>query len=190
MSSGEVAGGRSGSSIGGLIGDLLGGTVSDSYATGAVSGADSVGGLFAYNESSDIVRSYALGNVDASDGGMDIGGLAGINKGQVRDSFAMGAVTGDQGVLYLGGLIGDNFGPISGSFASGDVTGGDQSGDVGYALELERAAVDYADFERQAEQLQTIDAGNVETALRTERLYAGDLFGDKAYVWAASETER
>ncbi|NBD25664.1 response regulator [Paenibacillus glycinis] len=60
----------------------------------------------------------------------------------------------------------------------------------GYALELKHAAIDYVDFARQAEQLQVIDAGNVDAALRIERLYAGDLFGDKAYVWAASSTER
>lgn len=60
----------------------------------------------------------------------------------------------------------------------------------GYALELPQAFVDYAAFERQARALHSIDAGNLEEALRTERLYTGDLFGDKAYVWAIHETER
>ncbi|GAA3399589.1 response regulator [Paenibacillus hodogayensis] len=60
----------------------------------------------------------------------------------------------------------------------------------GYALELIDPVIDYAEFERRAEQLQVIDAGNVERALHIERLYTGDLFGDKAYVWAIYETER
>ncbi|MCM3628711.1 response regulator [Paenibacillus glycanilyticus] len=61
----------------------------------------------------------------------------------------------------------------------------------GYALELPQGAfIDYAEFEQQALALQSIDAGNVEEAMQAERLYTGDLFGDKAYVWAIHETER
>lgn len=60
----------------------------------------------------------------------------------------------------------------------------------GYALELGDAQVDCAAFESGAENLQTIGADDAEAALRTERLYTGDLFGDKAYVWAIHERER
>jgi two-component SAPR family response regulator len=60
----------------------------------------------------------------------------------------------------------------------------------GYALELKDPIIDYAAFEKQAEQLQSIDRDNVEKALQIEQLYTGDLFGDKAYVWAIHETER
>ncbi|MCR8632703.1 response regulator [Paenibacillus radicis (ex Xue et al. 2023)] len=60
----------------------------------------------------------------------------------------------------------------------------------GYALELKEPVIDYVEFEKQTEMLQSIDAGNVERALQIERLYTGDLFGDKAYVWAIHETER
>lgn len=60
----------------------------------------------------------------------------------------------------------------------------------GYALELGDAQVDYAAFESGAANLRTIGADEAETALRTERLYTGDLFGDKAYVWAIHERER
>ncbi|GGD89057.1 response regulator [Paenibacillus nasutitermitis] len=59
----------------------------------------------------------------------------------------------------------------------------------GYALELKDAVIDYAEFESQAGSLPSIDAGNVEKAQQIERLYTGDLFGDKAYVWAIQETE-
>ncbi|WP_165452752.1 response regulator [Paenibacillus thalictri] len=60
----------------------------------------------------------------------------------------------------------------------------------GYALELKDPVIDYVQFEKQAERLQTINAENIEQAIQVERLYTGDLFGDKAYVWAIHETER
>lgn len=60
----------------------------------------------------------------------------------------------------------------------------------GYALELKNSVIDCVEFEQQAGKFQTIDAGNVERAMQVERLYTGDLFGDKAYVWATHETER
>ncbi|MZQ80990.1 response regulator [Paenibacillus sp. 5J-6] len=60
----------------------------------------------------------------------------------------------------------------------------------GYALEWQDVNIDYVKFESQVKELQTIDASQVENALRVERLYTGDLFGDKAYVWAIHETER
>lgn len=60
----------------------------------------------------------------------------------------------------------------------------------GYAMELNEASIDYAEFESGVEKLQRIEADQVETALQVERLYTGDLFGDKAYVWAINETER
>ncbi|MFF2092752.1 response regulator [Paenibacillus sp. NPDC058174] len=60
----------------------------------------------------------------------------------------------------------------------------------GYVLELDDAVVDYEEFERQAGELGKIGAENVEEALVVERLYTGDLFGSKAYVWAIHETDR
>lgn len=60
----------------------------------------------------------------------------------------------------------------------------------GYALELKDYIIDSMEFEKQVEKLQTLDIENVERALQIERLYTGDLFGDKAYVWAIHETER
>ncbi|MHA7964996.1 response regulator [Paenibacillus sp. CAU 1782] len=59
----------------------------------------------------------------------------------------------------------------------------------GYALELQGAVIDYLEFARQVEELGPIGSGNVEQALIIERLYTGDLFGDKAYVWALYENE-
>ncbi|WP_183192251.1 response regulator [Brevibacillus fluminis] len=60
----------------------------------------------------------------------------------------------------------------------------------GYALALKDAVIDYIEFEKQVDNLLTMESRNVESALQIERLYTGDLFGDKAYVWAIHETER
>ncbi|MET3291851.1 UNVERIFIED_CONTAM: two-component SAPR family response regulator [Brevibacillus sp. OAP136] len=60
----------------------------------------------------------------------------------------------------------------------------------GYALALKDAVIDYVEFEKQVDNLLTMESRNVESALQIERLYTGDLFGDKAYVWAIHETER
>ncbi|TYP69619.1 response regulator [Paenibacillus methanolicus] len=60
----------------------------------------------------------------------------------------------------------------------------------GYAIDLSDPVIDYIEFARQADALPLIDAANIENAMEAERLYAGDLFGDKGYVWAISETER
>ncbi|WP_336789229.1 response regulator [Paenibacillus sp. MMO-177] len=59
----------------------------------------------------------------------------------------------------------------------------------GYALELDEAVIDYEAFEQRIDELGKLDARNVEEARKAERLYTGDLFGSKSYVWAIHETE-
>ncbi len=54
-----------------------GGIVSDSYATGGVSGDDNVGGLVGLNEGGTVSNSYATGNVSGCD---NVGGLIGSNR--------------------------------------------------------------------------------------------------------------
>ena len=138
-----------GSSVGGLVGEAQG-NVSNSFATGNVTGFDQVGGLFglagspgASANTYSIVNSYATGNVSAygwSSGddllpasGTAAGGLVGAAYGtNIANSFATGNVTsyynqpytnGGEANGYVGGLVGyiDN-GTITGSFAKGNVT--------------------------------------------------------------------
>jgi len=135
-------------SVGGLVGNNYGGMISNSYATGAVSGAaggGSVGGLVGNNYgAATITNSHATGSVS---GYSNVGGLAGSNSGTITasnasgdvsstnvtagglvgnnpggtisDSFATGTVTGSS---YVGGLVGFGHGAIMNSYASGDVT--------------------------------------------------------------------
>ncbi|MFC5469039.1 response regulator [Cohnella suwonensis] len=60
----------------------------------------------------------------------------------------------------------------------------------GYALELEGAVIDYEEFERLTARFGSIGEEEAEEAVEVERLYTGDLFGSKAYVWAIHETGR
>jgi PKD repeat protein len=60
--------------VGGLVGYSLYGTVSNSYATGNVSGGGYVGGLVGYNNKSGMDNSYSAGNVVGSG---NVGGLVG-----------------------------------------------------------------------------------------------------------------
>ena len=47
----------------------------------------------------------------------------------------------------------------------------------GYVLETKNAVIDYVEFESGVEELQSIEAEDVERAMQIERLYTGDLFG-------------
>lgn len=85
--------------------------ISESYATGDVSGDKRVGGLVGTSQSS-IKNSYATGFIDGDE---DVGGLIGFNFfGEVSHSYSTGLVQGSEKV---GGLIGSvSGGEVSTSF--------------------------------------------------------------------------
>ncbi|MFO7793733.1 MAG: GLUG motif-containing protein [Candidatus Nanohaloarchaea archaeon] len=119
------------SRVGGLVGRNAG-TVSDSYATGSVTGYGRVGGLVGSNRpDSEVSDSYATGSVTGD--GKEVGGLVGDNQeSTVSDSYATGSVTGDD---YVGGLVGRNYeSNVSESYATGDVSGnGEVGGLIGFS---------------------------------------------------------
>ena len=103
--------------VGGLAGRNSG-TVTNSHATGFISGTSSrVGGLLGRNVGT-VTGSYAMVSVS---GTSRIGGLVGRNAGTVMDSYAMGSVMGSE---RLGGLVGHHdTGTITNSYATGVVIG-------------------------------------------------------------------
>lgn len=125
-STAEVTGSGN-NSYGGLLGwnDSI---VTDSYATGTVTGIIYCGGLVGRNYRGSISNSYATGNVYGSSN--SIGGLAGGNGGLeaalIINCYALGNVQGDSSV---GGLVGENrnHGIISNSYALGDAWGSNSS---------------------------------------------------------------
>ena len=128
---------------GGLVGLNLEGTVSNSYATGSVSGNTSVGGLVGGNTGS-VTNSYA--SVDVN-GITSVGGLVGgHNYDTVDHSYATGSVTGEGG--RVGGLVGWNsVGTVRNSYSTGSVTG---EWEVGGLVGLNDAIVSNSFWDTQA----------------------------------------
>jgi filamentous hemagglutinin family protein len=118
---GGLVGGGSSGSDGGLVGYNQG-SISNSYATGIVSGTNNlVGGLVGYNNNGGMIsNSYATGTVS---GGGGVGGLVGYNSttGTISNSYATGSVS--RGSYDVGGLVGANYGTISNSYTTSYATG-------------------------------------------------------------------
>ncbi len=106
--------------VGGLVGYNNGTVVG--YATGLVTGrGDGVGGLAGGNEGS--LSGYATGSVVGKN---TVGGLVGINS--VSTSYAIGFAIGSvTGVNNIGGLVGNNLSGTVGGYATGSVTGSNDS---------------------------------------------------------------
>ncbi len=108
--------------VGGLAG-FNKGSITNSYATGSVTGAGNyVGGLVGSNYGGGIINSYATGSVSGTENTVDtVGGLVGANYGDITNSYATGSVTGAGNTV--GGLVGSNYSDIANSYATGSVTG-------------------------------------------------------------------
>ena len=107
---------RAGAQAGGLVGENNG-SISNSYATGAVSGSNNrIGGLVGRNDGT-INNSYTT---DMVSGVNSVGGLVGRNDGTINNSYTTDMVSG---VSFVGGLVGRNDGTISNSYAAGTVSG-------------------------------------------------------------------
>jgi len=105
--------------VGGLIGFSSG--ISDSSTTGNVTGTVYVGGLAGY-ASGTVSESQATGDITGST--VAIGGLLGQATNSVTDSFATGDVTATGSGSSVAGLVGDaNGAAIAESYATGNVTG-------------------------------------------------------------------
>ena len=128
--------------VGGLVGST--GTIpndsviTNSYASGNVTGlGEYIGGLVGDSYGT-ITNSYATGNVTGkgeSDEVEGVGGLVGYLGGTLVNTYATGNVSG---IANVGGLVGGTggfFGDIADSYATGNVTGsGDAVGGlVGYS---------------------------------------------------------
>lgn len=91
------------SAIGGLIGDNRWGHVTDSYASGTISGGNYAGGLIGHNKEGRVINCYSTGGVPSRG---DAGGLVGHNgddpwRGTISNAFwdmeASGQTSSDGG---------------------------------------------------------------------------------------------
>ncbi|WP_251753779.1 MBG domain-containing protein [Pleomorphomonas sp. JP5] len=116
--------------IGSLVGVLnTGGLVTNSYATGSVSGTWQTGGLVgSVAGNATVTRSYAHVTVSGN------GGLVGQLVGTISQSFATGDVTASAQNAVAGGLVGEigyNGAVITQSYATGNVSATSGSGYAG-----------------------------------------------------------
>ena len=126
----EITG--TGSRVGGLVGLIHGGVISDASSSLTVRGGvvnnnlSGTGGLVGVLENNNfqngsIQNSNSSGSVSNSGGDNSVGGLVGLNNGNISNSWASGSVSGN-GNNY-GGLVGRTSGNISNSWAIGNVSG-------------------------------------------------------------------
>jgi len=108
--------------VGGLAGGNFG-TIYNSYADVVVNGDIAVGGLVGSNNNGEIISSHATGTVNGRE---YVGGLVGVNYKNIIDSYATSDVTGTEN--HVGGLAGSNRDYITISYASGTVIGNDEVG--------------------------------------------------------------
>ncbi len=106
-------------------------TVTDTYSTATATGSVEVGGLIGHNGTGTVTQSYATGAVTAGSDSLQVGGLIGRNDGTVTLSYATGAVAVGADATNSGGLIGTNNGAVDQSYSTGAVTAGTGSIGVG-----------------------------------------------------------
>ncbi len=124
------------SNIGGLVGHNIG-TIQSSSAGGRVNGVDgndNMGGLVGLNGDGGKIENSYSGLAYVYGGGRDasgdrIGGLVGINSGEILNSYSVHGIKASGGNDVVGGLVGQNwfrgtYGTIKYSYSTGDVDGG------------------------------------------------------------------
>ncbi len=110
------------SRMGGLVGSVGENVIlTESYATGSVTGTESVGGLVGINYG--MVTGHATGSVTgtkSTTGTESVGGLVGLNNGGTVTGYATGTV---MGIDNVGGLVGLNNGGTVTGYATGSISG-------------------------------------------------------------------
>ncbi|MBZ9688533.1 response regulator [Clostridium estertheticum] len=59
-----------------------------------------------------------------------------------------------------------------------------------YRIDIKDIYIDFIDFDNRVNALCIINESNLEDAIKTEKLFVGQLFGDKGYHWSLPEKER
>ena len=168
------------SRVGSLVGYNVG-DITNSYATGAVTGTDGVGGLVGYN-GGNITNSYATGSVA---GTYDVGGLVGLNYGDITNSYATGSVTGTSN--SVGGLVGYNGagGSVTNSYATGSVAG---TYDVGGLVGENYGRITNSYWDTHTSGLATSAGGEGKTTTELQSPTApGTMTTEVYYGWSSDD---
>jgi hypothetical protein len=107
---GAVSAVNNGDNAGGFAG-LSTGLVSQSYATGNVTGGRSIGGFVGILQGGEISDAYATGNVFGTN---YVGGVLGSNRGTLSRTYSTSVVASLGS--FSGGVVGENGNTITGSY--------------------------------------------------------------------------
>jgi len=163
--------------VGGVAGRSFDGEITESYATGTISGGRSgIGGLVGIISRGTIAECYATADVEARFSG----GLVGVSSNAtITESYATGAVTDTPS----GGLIGFSAGStVTDSYATGSVAGGvDTGGLIGVALAETTVVQDsYWDTETTGQTDAAGDMGSLEIEGDVRGLETAQMQGEAA----------
>ena len=165
---------RGNSHVGGLVG-LFRGSIYYSYTDVLVSATNKVGGLVGSNaDSPRIDNSYASGDVSGVD---SVGGLAGFSTGRIYNSYASSMVKGDSKVGGLVGEVNkhpqqahNTAMNVNDSYAIGEVTGqsstGGLIGTIGRDLNKGEVNRSYWDTQTSGREASAGGAGKTTSALQ------------------------
>jgi len=168
------------------------------FATGAVSvpSATYIGGLVGYSANAFLSNSYATGTVTGGDGA-NAGGLIGHAEGSIATSYAIGSVTGGQNA-WVGGLAGYKLVTTTAVYSTGAVSAGAGSkigGSIGLDATLNgyNNAYIYWDTDTSGVSDLSQGVGNVSsdsgvTGLTTSQLQSQLPSGFDRHVWAQKQT--
>jgi two-component system LytT family response regulator len=59
-----------------------------------------------------------------------------------------------------------------------------------YGMDIADVYIDFVEFEDKLKSFDVIDASNLDEAIAIEELFVGDLFGERAFLWALNDIER
>jgi two-component system LytT family response regulator len=65
-----------------------------------------------------------------------------------------------------------------------------QSNNGSYGMDIADGYMDFVEFEDRLNRFAVIDASNLDQAMEVEKLFVGDLFGEKAFLWTLNDIER
>jgi len=168
--------------LGGMVGSNAWGSITESSATGSVSGGEdsgSLGGLAGQN-SGTVQNCFASGAVAGGKDSHDLGGLVGSNAGSISQSYTTGRVAGANESERLGGLVGSNRGTLIDSYATGDVCGANRCRALGG---LAGAGGEYSTMTSRCYACGRISSGNASGDL-------GGLIGYTHHVGVDRSGER
>lgn len=117
------------SQVGGIAGEAWG-TISNCYNRGFVVGRYYVGGIVGLSRGVNIINCFNHGTITGDGNIADIGGIVGVNNGQVINCYNAGDVHCTGSIAVIGGITAGNNGPVMNCYNVGPISGGHIRGGV------------------------------------------------------------